>query len=269
MARQRAIAPAGGWELQLVEVGSGRHPGSWVGPTYPEWYWSPINVLLLENGSEVVLVDCGAGVASSWWPFEGFRSDTETALADAGVSPGDVRLVVLTHLDYDHAGGLLQGVWPHNLRLAFPRASVAIHRDAVEAARSADPDEQYNVGTRLVELLERESRLIVVDDGHDVARNVQVRIAPGHRVGHVCVHVDDSDPFVHAADTFHHLVHAAHPEWDTSSDQFPELAQETRRRVLAELAASDARTVITHMQGPYPFRISSGGDRFTAVTTRP
>ena len=120
----------------------------------------------------------------------------------------------------------------------------------------------------MFELLERASRLIVVDDGHEVARNVRVRIAPGHRVGHVCVHVDDSDPFVHAADTFH-LVHAAHPEWDTSSDQFPELAQETRRRVLAELASSDTRTVITHMQGPYPFRISSYGDRFTAVTTRP
>ena len=151
MARQRAITPAGGWQLQLVEVGSGRHPGSWVGPTYPEWYWSPINVLLLESGSDVVLVDCGAGVAGSWWPFEGFRSDTETALAHAGVSPGDVGLVVLTHLDYDHAGGLLQGAWPDDLRLAFPQANVVAHRDAVEAARAADPDEQYNVGTRLLE----------------------------------------------------------------------------------------------------------------------
>ena len=83
------------------------------------------------------------------------------------------------------------------------------------------------------------------------------------------MHVDDSDPFVHAADAFHNLVHVAHPEWDTSSDQFPELALETRRRVIAELAASGARTVITHMQGPYPFRISSDGDRFKAVTTRP
>src|SRR4029079_3396438 len=127
MPRQRAITPAGGWQLQLVEVGSGRHPGSWVGPTYPEWYWSPINVLLLESGSDVVLVDCGAGVAGSWWPFEGFRSDTETALAHAGVSPGDVALVVLTHLDYDHAGGLLQGAWPDDLRLAFPQANVVAH----------------------------------------------------------------------------------------------------------------------------------------------
>jgi len=148
-------------------------------------------------------------------------------------------------------------------------ADVVAHRDAVEAARAADPDEQYNVGTRLLEVLEHESRLVVVDDDDEVARDVRVRSAPGHRAGHVCVHVDGSDPFVHAADTFHHLVHAAHPEWDTSSDQFPELAQETRRRVLAELAASGARTVITHMQGPYPFRILSDGHRFTAVTTRP
>ena len=44
-----AIDPAGRWRVQLVEVGSGRHPGSWVGPTYPAWYWSPINLVVLEN----------------------------------------------------------------------------------------------------------------------------------------------------------------------------------------------------------------------------
>ena len=37
-----AIAPAGRWRVSLVEVGSSRHPGAWVGPGYPEWYWSPI-----------------------------------------------------------------------------------------------------------------------------------------------------------------------------------------------------------------------------------
>ena len=264
-----AIAPAGGWKLQLLEVGSGRHPGAWVGPTYPEWYWSPINILLLEREGEVVLVDCGAGLTSSWWPFEGFRSDTAAALAEAGVSRREIGLVVLTHLDYDHAGGLLDGSWPDELRPWLPQAKVVVHRDAVDAARSTDPDAASNVGTRLVELLEREGRLIVADDGDEVAVNVRIRDAPGHRVGHVCVHVDGPEPFVHAADTFHHEVHVAHPEWDTSSDQFPELALETRRRVLAELADSGARSVITHMQGPYAFRISPTPDGLTSVTTRP
>jgi glyoxylase-like metal-dependent hydrolase (beta-lactamase superfamily II) len=264
-----AIGMVGGWRVQLVEVGSGRHPGSWVGPNYPAWYWSPINVVLLERDRETVLIDCGAGIASSWWPFEGFRSDTRTALADAGVTPRDVDLVVLTHLDYDHAGGLVEGSWPDGLRLTFRHARVAVHRDAVDAAHASDPDEQYNVGTRLVQLLERESRLVVVDGGDEVAGGVRIEDAPGHRVGHVCVHIDDSDPFVHAADAFHNEAHVAHPEWDTSSDQFPELALETRSRVIAELAASGARTVITHMQGPYAFRISSHDGGFRAETMRP
>ena len=148
--------------------------------------------------------------------------------------------------------------------------SVAVHRDAVEAARSADPDEQYNVGTRLVELLERESRLIVVDDGDEVARNVRVRTAPGHRVGHVCLHIDDSDPFVHAADTFHHLVHARTPSGiprRTSS------RSSRRRRGASESSPSWPRTMRGRSsrtcKGPYAFRISSDGDRFTSVTTRP
>ena len=264
-----AIGPVGNWRVQLVEVGSGRHPGSWVGPSYPKWYWSPINVVTLESDRESVLIDCGAGIASSWWPFEGFRSDTEAALSDAGVACDDVELIVLTHLDYDHAGGLLEGTWPHDLRLTFLRARVAVHRDAVEAAHASDPDEQYNVGTRLVELLERESRLIIVDDGVEVASGVRIEHAPGHRVGHVCVRVDGPDPFVHAADAFHNEAHVAHPEWDTSSDQFPDVALETRRRVIAELASSGARTVITHMQGPYAFRISPQTGGFKAVTMRP
>ena len=93
-----AIGRAGNWRVQLVEVGSGRHPGSWVGPTYPKWYWSPINVVVLRAPEETVLVDCGPGVTSSWWPFDGFRSDTQGALADAGVTPEDVDLVE-AHLD--------------------------------------------------------------------------------------------------------------------------------------------------------------------------
>ena len=83
------------------------------------------------------------------------------------------------------------------------------------------------------------------------------------------MHVDASDPFVHAADAFHSEAHVAHPEWDTSSDQFPDIALETRRRVIAELAAGGARTVITHMHGPYAFRISPDGKGFKTVTMRP
>ena len=259
-----AIAQAGQWRVSLVEVGASIHPGEWIGPGYPEWAWSPINVVVLRNPEQTVLVDAGPGFTTAWWPFDGIHADTEAALASVRVAPADVTLVVVTHLDYDHAGGLLAGTWPDELGLAFPNSRVVIHEDAVAAARAADADAPDNVGTRLVALLDAAERLDAVGDGETIATGVTVRSAPGHRVGHMVVEVAGDDPFVFAADTFHNVEHVAHPEWDTSSDEDGATALATRRRVLAELAESGARTAITHGAGPHAFRVvhdGSGGFR--------
>lgn len=264
-----AIAPAGPWRVSLVEVGRSIHPGAWIAPGYPEWAWSPINVVVLGSANMTVLIDAGPGLTSVWWPFDGIHADTEAALEAVGITPVDVDLVVLTHLDYDHAGGLLTGTWPNELGLAFPKARVAVHEDAVAAARAADPDAADNVGTRLIELLERSGRLDSVGDGDEIAEGVRVRSAPGHRIGHMCVHVAGDDPFVFAADTFHNVEHVAHPEWDTSSDSDDATALATRRRVLGELADSGARCAITHAAGPNAFRVERAGDgSFRAMEVR-
>jgi glyoxylase-like metal-dependent hydrolase (beta-lactamase superfamily II) len=93
--------------------------------------------------------------------------------------------------------------------------------------------------------------------------------APGHRVGHMCVEVDGPHPFVHAADTFHNEAHVAHPDWDTSADEDPETALATRQRILAALADSGARAAITHMPGPYAFRIVRDDGTLHPVQERP
>lgn len=255
-----AIAPAGPWRVSLVEVGRSIHPGAWIAPEYPEWVWSPINVVVLRSAHMTVLVDAGPGLTTAWWPFDGIHADTAAALETVGVTPMDVDRVVLTHLDYDHAGGLLTGTWPDELGLAFPKARVAVHEDAVAAARTADPDAPDNVGTRLIELLEQRGRLDTIGDDAEVAQGIRVRSAPGHRVGHLCVEVAGDDPFVFAADSFHSVEHVAHPEWDTSSDTDGETALVTRRRVLGELADSGARCAITHAAGPCAFRVERAAD---------
>ena len=146
MTTRDAIAPAGSWRVTLVEAGASRHPGEWIGPGYPERAWSPINVVVFRSSEQTILVDAGPGFTTVW-PFEGIRADTEGALADAGVTPATVDVVVLTHLDYDHAGGPLDEQWPDDLGLAFPSARVVVHEDAIDAARGADPDTPDNVGT--------------------------------------------------------------------------------------------------------------------------
>jgi glyoxylase-like metal-dependent hydrolase (beta-lactamase superfamily II) len=270
MITRDAIAPAGPWRVTLVEVGASRHPGEWIGPGYPEWAWSPINVVVLRSPEQTVLVDAGPGFTTAWWPFEGIHADTVSALAEAGVTPSSVDTVVLTHLDYDHAGGLLAGTWPDDLDLVFPAAHVVVHEDAIEAARTTDPDAPDNVGTRLLALLQMNDRLVPVGDGDAVTEGITVKSAPGHRIGHMCVAVAGDDPFVFSADTFHNQEHVAHPEWDNSSDDNPETALATRGRVLGELADGGARTAITHGAGPNAFRVARGNSRgFRIVPIRP
>jgi glyoxylase-like metal-dependent hydrolase (beta-lactamase superfamily II) len=86
--------------------------------------------LLIEAEQGLVLVDTGLGMGDVARPdrlSRVFRAilrpafrETETALQQIqrlGFSPTDVRHIVLTHLDFDHAGGILD----------FPNAQVHLH----------------------------------------------------------------------------------------------------------------------------------------------
>jgi glyoxylase-like metal-dependent hydrolase (beta-lactamase superfamily II) len=92
--------------------------------------------LLLETGAGLVLVDTGLGLndignhrIESFFRFQCKPniSEAQTAVRQIealGFSKDDVRHIVMTHLDFDHAGGLDD----------FPNAQVHVHVDEAEAA---------------------------------------------------------------------------------------------------------------------------------------
>lgn len=96
--------------------------------------------LLIETGAGLVLVDTGIGLADIQQPRErlgaGFGAiarpvldPKETAIYQVeqlGFAPSDVRHIVLTHLDLDHAGGLSD----------FPAATVHVYRPEHDAAKA-------------------------------------------------------------------------------------------------------------------------------------
>jgi glyoxylase-like metal-dependent hydrolase (beta-lactamase superfamily II) len=97
------------------------------------------HVLLVETAAGLVLVDTGLGVRDMAQPgrlgmqfkyLVGPRNDTaESALVQVrklGFAPADVRHIVLTHLDPDHAGGIAD----------FPEAVVHLHEPEQRAAGS-------------------------------------------------------------------------------------------------------------------------------------
>lgn len=106
--------------------------------------WGPARMvchcLLVEIGDGLTLIETGFGLNGAadphGWLGGGFvrrlrpAADPEESathqLKTLGFDPADVRNVILTHLDLDHAGGLHE----------FPAATVHVHQTELEAARN-------------------------------------------------------------------------------------------------------------------------------------
>jgi glyoxylase-like metal-dependent hydrolase (beta-lactamase superfamily II) len=139
----------GPYELTSVVTGTFRLDGGAMFGVVPKVLWAPrmdvddANRVLLamrtvvaidRSGGRVVLVDTGAG--TKWAPEQGdrfaIRHDAGAiarALASRGLTPNDVTDVVVTHLHFDHNGGVTEWVDAdrRETRLCFPRARHWLH----------------------------------------------------------------------------------------------------------------------------------------------
>lgn len=241
------LPEAGGWQPTLIEVGTLPMTPDLLAPEgeLEGMVDVPSNVLLLRGHGMTVLVDAGSGPHVDLW--EGATENLEGSLAAAGCRFEDVDLLVMTHLDFDHAGGCCE----------FPRARMAVPAGAVPVDDPADP------GRIAVEHFRTGEQLDWIEDGGSPAPNLVVRSAPGHRAGHSIVEigstpwgVEDStivevpDGLWHIADVVHHPLQVTHLDWDHVFDSDPRRAWRTRRKTLMYAWGANVTVVGSHIAGP-------------------
>ncbi len=108
------------------------------------------------------------------------------SLAAAGFGPDDIDVVLLSHLHFDHAGGLL-APWVEGepARLLFPNATYVVGREHYRRALNPHPRDRASFIPELPGLLEATGRLELVDGEHCEALGEAVRFhySDGHTPG--------------------------------------------------------------------------------------
>lgn len=235
-----------GWTVTLLEVTSMVVDSAPIAPpgALGDTVTLPLNLVLLRGHGRTLLVDAGFGDFTHIIP--GVVEDLDASLAAVGCSRGQIDTLVLTHGDFDHIGGAIEGTWPDAIHSAFGDARVACPAVAVEHYRMQLPDEEGNIATRILDAVHTAGLLEPTPDGGEVAPGVKLTLAAGHAPGHSVVEVGD---YVHIADVLHHTAHVAHPAWDAGFDRDQLNALATRKEWIARLARDGRRVSAAHISG--------------------
>ena len=230
-----------GWEVSWLDTGAIWAPRTWVDPNADATVmaWLPSGALLCRRGADVILVDTGLGALRGSVGYEIRHVELENALASAGAVPEAVSVVVLTHLDSDHAGGTpgFRGNGMRHARVALLDLTFEHSGERSELAQWLETG-----------LREASMAVTAVRDGGEVVPGMRLRSAPGHRAGHACVELSgDGERFIHLADVIHAREHVANPEWDFLHDSEPDVALDTRRVLLEELAGTETVVACSHV----------------------
>ncbi len=210
--------------------------------------------LLVRDGERNVLFEAGIGAffepaLRARYGVVEERHVLLESLGAAGIAPDQIDVVVLSHLHFDHAGGVLsawrEGTAP---QLVFPRARYVVGAEAWQRALSPHARDRASFIPGLTDLLAATGRLerVAGDRSETLGDGYRFHTSSGHTPGLLLAEIAMPDgPVVFAAD----LIPGAawvHLPITMGYDRYPELLIDEKTELLGDLLARHGRLFFTH-----------------------
>jgi glyoxylase-like metal-dependent hydrolase (beta-lactamase superfamily II) len=250
----------GGTRVALIQAGTFRSDAGALLGVVPRIMWNDLvaqeidekhrilqalNCLLIETPAGRVLVETGIGdrVSDKVRSMREYRGPwIVPALQKAGFDPGSVDAVAVSHLHFDHAGGLLRA----DGGLAFPRARFVAQLAEWEIAMGDNP--------RLVAAYDQPELALIRDLGlggvvegeAEILPGVSVIPTGGHSAGHQGVLIRGRDETVAFLGDLFMRPWSANPRWITAFDDYPLDSVLIKASLFARAAAEEWTIVLSH-----------------------
>ncbi|HEY4754222.1 MAG TPA: MBL fold metallo-hydrolase, partial [Candidatus Limnocylindrales bacterium] len=223
-----------------------------------------LNCLLIETPSGRVLVETGIGERMddrnrAMRGYDG--TPIAPSLRTAGFEPASVDVVAMSHLHYDHAGGLLLA----DGTKAFPRAKIVAQRAEWEMALSGN--------SRVLASYDQPELRLVADWGaegwtegdRELVPGVSVVRTGGHSAGHQAIVARGAGPGAKTVAFFGDLAMrpwSANPRWVTSFDDFPLDSVQVKGELFRRAVEDDWIVVLSHESRAPVGKLTPDRDRF-------
>jgi glyoxylase-like metal-dependent hydrolase (beta-lactamase superfamily II) len=233
---------------------------------FPRKSTTSVNTWLVNTGKHLVLVDTGA--SSHFGPTLG---RLPKHLAEAGVSPDQIDVIVITHMHPDHVPGLIST----DKEMLFKNAVVHVGNEEyafwtseqVYNSVPADVKGFFDIARLSVKPYADAGKLQTYTDGADILSGLTTLSAPGHTPGHSMVRVSSNgSELLLWGDIVHNAVlQFPEPERSIVYDADPAMAIASRQRVFDMVATDGLLFAGAHLPFPGLGRATKAQSGYTYV----
>jgi glyoxylase-like metal-dependent hydrolase (beta-lactamase superfamily II) len=207
-----------------------------------------LNSLLIRTGDQTVLVETGMGnkLSERMVKFYAQPARLIDNLAEGGVAPEDIDIVINSHLHFDHCGWNTVRDANGKIVPTFPRAKYYAPEGEWQYSRKPSERDAISYIPDNYDPLVASGQMTLLKGGEEIAPGISIKIFPGHTAHMQAIIVESQGKTAcYISDL---MPTSAHIDltWGMSFDLYPLDTIESKKRYYAKAIPEKWLTVFTH-----------------------